>query len=64
MLHIVFTKKNGVMPKILKYLVNVVIQIITDIIMNWMVGITGEIDPETGYLIDLKILKDIDQGGS
>lgn len=23
------------------------------------VGVTGEIDPETGYLIDLKILKDI-----
>lgn len=23
------------------------------------VGLTGEIDPETGYLIDLKILKDI-----
>lgn len=24
-----------------------------------IVGLTGEIDPETGYLIDLKILKDI-----
>ncbi len=24
-----------------------------------IVGVTGEIDPETGYLIDLKILKDI-----
>jgi len=24
-----------------------------------IVGITGEIDPETGYLIDLKILKEI-----
>jgi 6-pyruvoyltetrahydropterin/6-carboxytetrahydropterin synthase len=23
------------------------------------VGVTGEVDPETGYLIDLKILKDI-----
>ena len=23
------------------------------------VGVTGEIDPETGYLIDLKVLKDI-----
>jgi len=23
------------------------------------VGLTGEIDPETGYLIDLKILKDL-----
>jgi len=23
------------------------------------VGVTGEIDPETGYLIDLKILKDV-----
>lgn len=23
------------------------------------VGLTGEVDPETGYLIDLKILKDI-----
>jgi 6-pyruvoyltetrahydropterin/6-carboxytetrahydropterin synthase len=24
-----------------------------------IVGVTGEIDPETGYVIDLKILKDI-----
>jgi 6-pyruvoyltetrahydropterin/6-carboxytetrahydropterin synthase len=24
-----------------------------------IVGVTGEIDPETGFLIDLKILKDI-----
>ncbi len=24
-----------------------------------VVGVTGEIDPDTGYLIDLKILKDI-----
>ncbi len=24
-----------------------------------VVGVTGEVDPETGYLIDLKILKDI-----
>lgn len=24
-----------------------------------IVGVTGEIDPETGYLIDLKILKDV-----
>jgi 6-pyruvoyltetrahydropterin/6-carboxytetrahydropterin synthase len=24
-----------------------------------VVGLTGEIDPETGYLIDLKILKDV-----
>lgn len=24
-----------------------------------IVGVTGDIDPETGYLIDLKILKDI-----
>lgn len=23
------------------------------------VGVTGEVDPETGYLIDLKILKDV-----
>ena len=23
------------------------------------VGVTGDIDPETGYLIDLKILKDV-----
>lgn len=26
---------------------------------NLVVGVTGEIDPDTGYLIDLKILKDI-----
>ncbi len=26
---------------------------------NLEVGVTGEVDPETGYLIDLKILKDI-----
>lgn len=26
---------------------------------NIEVGVTGEVDPETGYLIDLKILKDI-----
>ena len=25
---------------------------------NLEVGLTGEVDPETGYLIDLKILKD------
>lgn len=24
-----------------------------------IVGVTGEVDPETGYLIDLKVLKDI-----
>lgn len=24
-----------------------------------VVGLTGEVDPETGYLIDLKILKDV-----
>ncbi|PPK93549.1 MULTISPECIES: 6-carboxytetrahydropterin synthase [Nonlabens] len=26
---------------------------------NIEVGVTGEVDPETGYLIDLKVLKDI-----
>ena len=26
---------------------------------NLEVGVSGEVDPETGYLIDLKILKDI-----
>ena len=51
MLPTVCIEKIGTIVKTLKYLENVTILI--------FMGITGEIDPETGFVMDMKVLKDL-----